>query len=103
MNMEERITQKNLENLVARINKMMNAPEAAWTKHENGKYTSNDGHYCLDYAYGGVKLARMSGSAGGQDDISRTGFVSKRELYEWMQAFLEGIWQTKKTFIEPLE
>ena len=50
-----------------------------------------DGNYHLDYAYSGVKLVMMCNIHGGISTISTDGFGTKRELYNWMTAFLAGI------------
>ncbi|MHC4271996.1 MAG: hypothetical protein ACYST2_06760 [Planctomycetota bacterium] len=90
--MAERITQKDLEYLVDRINEATDSPKACYTKvAETGPMKANIGNYHLDYAYGGVKLVRMVNERGGITDISRCGFGTKRELYNWMQAFLSGL------------
>ena len=87
----ERITQKDLEYLVKRINEATGNKTATHTKESDGTYTTNVGVYHLDYAYGGVKLVKMVNSGGGTREISRDGYGTKRELYSWMQAFLSGM------------
>ena len=69
-------TMKQLENIVARLNKM-NGFEAV------GYNTV--GAYILDSAYGGWKLAKIVNTSGGQIDVSTGGFISKREL--WNQIY----------------
>lgn len=86
----ERITQKDLEWQVKRINKATKSPTAPYTRTD-GKTTGNIGNYHLDYAYGGVKLVRMVSDGGGIEEISRDGFGTKRQLYSWLQAFLAGL------------
>jgi hypothetical protein len=88
----DRITQKDLEILRDRINKATNSPLEPYSKDEpTGRLWSNVDHYHLDYAYGGVKLARMVNQSGGITVISTGGYGTKRELYNWMQAFLAGL------------
>jgi hypothetical protein len=87
----ERITQKNLEYLVKRINEITGSPAESWTRKSNGDYSANVGNYHLDYAYGGVSLERMTRTTGSVNMISGIGHVPKRELYNWMRAFLAGI------------
>ncbi len=92
----ERITQKDLGYLVKRINEVTASPDIPWRRNgREGKrsagFTANIGNYHLDYAYGGVKIVRMVNEGGGITDISRNGFGTKRELYNWMQAFLAGL------------
>ena len=92
--MSNTITQKDLENLVARINEATKSPETPWN-HDDGKITANIGNYHLDYAYGGVKLERMCNEGGGVNTVSTAwvygGYGTKRELYNWMKAFLSGM------------
>lgn len=83
------ITKHDLEAVVERINRATNSPPTPYTK-TGDKYVSNIGNYHLDWAYGGVRLVRMNNEGGGIQSIL-PGFVSKRELYEKMQAFLRGV------------
>lgn len=87
-----RITEKDLDAVVKRINVMTGSPEASYTTYqENGKkkYRSNPGNYHLQSAYGGHGLVRMSNNGGGVESIIG-GYFPKRELYERMQAFIVG-------------
>ena len=86
----KRITHKDLEFLIDRINKATKSPLAAYTKTDK-EYKANIGNYHLDGAYGGVKLVRVCSDGGGIEEISLGGFGTKRELYQWMQAFLAGL------------
>ena len=87
----DRITQKDLEVLADRINEVTGSPMATYTKTDKPPYKANIGNYHLSYAYGGVKLERMHNEGGGVQTISTDGYGTKRELYNWMQAFLSGI------------
>lgn len=89
----ERITQKDLEYLVKRINEATNSPLEPYTKDADGNFATNIDNYHLDYAYGGAKLIRMCNLGGGISTISTGGYGTKRELYHWMTAFLAGISQ----------
>lgn len=85
----ERITQKDLQNLVDRIN------EATGNKlepYDNSKprCNPNPNVYYLDWAYGGVCLVQMVDKGTGVRSIL-PGFGTKRELYNKMQAFLSGL------------
>jgi len=86
----ERIRQKDLEYQADRINELTESPRTPYT-NVDGKITGNIGNYHLDYAYGGVKLVRMSNTHGGINVISTDGFGTKRELYNWMNAFIAGL------------
>jgi hypothetical protein len=85
-----RITNKDLETLVTKINKLTNSPMKYATKTETG-IKCNPGHYHLDRAYGGIKLVRTCNEGGGIEEISRYGYGTKRELYQWMHAFIGGL------------
>lgn len=88
-----RITQKDLEYLVKRINEVTKSPTEPYTRptQADNSFKSNIGNYHLDYAYGGVKLVRMVNPHGGITEISDGGFGTRRELYNWMRAFLNGL------------
>ena len=81
-----RITDKDLQDLVDRINERTGSPMQPWS---NGQ--SNIGNYHIDNAYGGVALARMVNTAGSTERISLGGFDTKRNLYTWMEAYLCGL------------
>jgi len=85
-----RISIKDLEAQVKRINKLTNSPETEYTKI-NGKLIGNIGNYHLDQAYGGVKLVRMRNESGGIEEITRTGFTTKRDLYFQLDAIITGL------------
>jgi hypothetical protein len=82
----ERITTKQLEAVVERINRMTNSP---LTPYSNGK--PNAHCYHLDWAYGGVSLVRMAEVGTGISHPIGGGFFTKKELYFRMQAFICGL------------
>jgi hypothetical protein len=90
----QRVTEKELDGIVARINRMTENPETSYTKSANGKYSQNAGNYHLSWAYGGVTLHQMMES--GSHDVLRCGYVSKRELRGLLFAFIDGIALEKK-------
>ena len=112
--MSDRITQRDLEAVCARINRAVNGDEGKITRVKNGETwdewppympVSDDGLrtryeqapniYTISYAYGGAALHRncdvdAAGESHGVHDVF--GYhMPKRELYERMQAFLRGI------------
>lgn len=96
--MSNRITVKNLEWLVSRINDALGVPQEPY-KHDadgkairdaNGRMTANAGTVYLGGAYGGYRFEQMC-KGGGCRDLSSSGYCSKRELYEIGQAYLHGI------------
>ena len=64
--------------------------EEPYTKTD-GKYKANIGNYHLDGAYGGYKLAQMVNEGGGIRDILRCGYTTKKDLYQLMNAYLNGV------------
>ena len=71
--MSNRTTQSDLDNLLRYL-----------------RTEQPDRDYGLDYAYGGVRLV----CNGGSREVSPRG--SKRETYEWIQAFRAGWWAARR-------
>lgn len=88
--MGTRVNQKQLEAVVARINRITKSPETSYTKIGD-KFKANIGNYHLDYAYGGVALHRMVSDGGGITDVLRVGHVPKREILNLMFAYIQGL------------
>lgn len=84
----ERITEKQLEAVVERVNRATESPLASWTKTATGT-KANLGNYHLEYAYGYVSLNRMVTDGGGVERILPGG--TKRELYHQLHAYLAGL------------
>ncbi len=89
--MTDRITNRNLEAVVARINRTFNEKEEAYTREPDGTFHANIGTFTLDGAYGGVALFRIMNEGGGVTDVLRTGHTTKRNLYDQLFAFLAGV------------
>ena len=88
--MAQQVTKRDLEGVVKRINLAAGMPLTPYTK-SGGKYIANIGNYHLDWAYGGVKLSRMSSAGGGTSDPLYSGYTTKRELYNMLHAFVNGM------------
>ena len=86
-----RITNKDLEAVVRRINTMTNNPIEPYTKGEDGCFHSNVGNYHISGAYGGVSLHQMSNEQGGIRDVFSCGHTTKKDLYNRMQAYINGL------------
>lgn len=86
-----RVTEKELEAIVGRINRMTGSPDTAYTRQPEGRMKANIGNYHLSYAYGGVQLVRMTNEGGGVSNVLGTGHVPKRELAGLMYAFINGL------------
>ena len=84
--MSTRITDKDLDAIAARINRITNSPAAPYI---DGK--AQVGNYHISHAYGGVCLHRMSNTSGGVSSPLSIGHVTKRELANLMYAFICGL------------
>ena len=84
----ERISEKQLQAVVDRINSVTHSPTASYTKNGKGRMKANVGHYHLEFAYGRIGLSRMVNESGGVETIFNGG--TKRELYDQLHAFLKG-------------
>jgi hypothetical protein len=81
-----RITEKHLQAIVDRLNRITGSPEAPYI---DGK--AQIGNYHLSHDYGGVCLHRMHNDGGGVSSPLSTGHVTKRELAGLLHAFIAGI------------
>ena len=91
-----RITKDILDRVVTRINDMTGNVDEPWTKSDSGQIQANIGNYHLSGAYGGYSLHQIT-EGGGVRDVLSCGHVSKRELYNRMHAFIEGLYTAKET------
>ncbi len=89
--MSRRVSIKDLESIVERINRITDSPLTSYVKSKDGKYTAQIGNYHLDGAYGGYALHRMHNEGGGIEDVLRVGHVSKPELQRLLFAFINGL------------
>ena len=88
--MNNRTTISLLNQLVEQINIETNSPLTIRT-HKDGKSTANVGHYCLDQAYGGVQLSRVTNTSGAERNVFTDGFTTKKEQERLIRAFLNGL------------
>ena len=89
--MPNRITEKDLQYLVSRMNEITGQPAEQYTQDEAGKFRSNIGNYHLSFAYGGVTLHQMVNDGGGVTTPLGGGYFTKRELAVKLGAFIAGI------------
>ena len=89
--MSTRITQRDLDGLINRLNRITNSPATYSDKQPDGKFKANVGHYHLDQAYGGVKLARVYNEGGGITTPCSMGYETKRDAYGIIAAYIAGI------------
>ena len=88
-----RITQKDLEAVVSRINRICGTPATPYAMIPDGSFAPNANCYHLSYAYGGVQLVQMSSTIGctGVRNVLGTGHIPKADLYNRMQSFISGL------------
>ena len=86
-----RITNKQLEGMVDHLNKVTGNEVRPYTRDDNGKYKANIGNYHLSGAYGGVALHQMLTPGGGIRDVFKSGHGPKRDLYNRITSFIDGI------------
>lgn len=92
--MATRITDKDLNNRCDYLNKLTGspaAPYAPWVEGQPNTQRAQVGNFHISGAYGGVQLHRISNTGGGVSTPLNTGYVTKRELYEALSAFIAGI------------
>ena len=82
------IKKKDLEEMVDLINTLTESPKKPYSKDKNGKFQANLGNYHLNFAYGGVRLCRMT-EGGGSPDISDR--HTKKELKIFLSGFLSAL------------
>lgn len=85
------ITEKDLRNLVRILNEETGNPVEYIDKETR---RCNPGHFHLDIAYGGYALSRTCSDSGGASNIIPRG--TKRELYDRIQSFRDGIYYAKQ-------
>ena len=85
-----RTTIKHLEGLINRLNVLTGSP-TEYSTRTGGKFSANVGHYCLDQAYGGVKLQRVVNTGGGVANPVSMGYETKKDAYYIIAAFVAGV------------
>jgi len=84
------ITEKDLEGMLLRLNRVAGTPTTPYTKLPSGKHRANIGNYHLDFAYGGVKVVQMDNNGGGIRTITQ-GYETKRNCYNQLYMYIRGI------------
>lgn len=88
-----RTTNKQIEALTLRINKLLGKPETSWTKLADGKQVANIGHYHHWATDNGHNLAVMCTEGGGIHSVLYA--PTRRELAASLNAFILGISEGK--------
>ena len=89
--MRDRITEKDLEGLCDVLNEVTGSPPKSYLRKDDGQLVGQIGNFHLNYAYGGVELHRMGNEHGGISCPLGNGHGTKRELWNKMHAFIDGI------------
>jgi hypothetical protein len=89
-----RISIKDIEARISYLNKITGSPDTTYNKIDS-KLSANIGNYHLSQAYGGCALYRIDNESGGVQDISRIGYASKKDIYNWINAYIAGIQDSK--------
>ena len=85
-----KITITDLNRAIDRLNRRTGNPLEPYTRTGENTVKSNAGCFVLDGAYGGYKLSQIV-DGGGQRDVLRVGYKSKRDTYNLIHAFVDGI------------
>ena len=86
-----RVSKKMLENKVDQLNKITNSPMKYYRTDRGGNGTVSIDHFCISGAYGGYELQRTCNNGGGVRTFFNTGHIPKKELYNLICAFIDGI------------
>lgn len=89
--MTNRITDSMLEARIRRLNELTGSPLTPWSQID-GKNVANVGNFHLSCAYGGVCLHRMSNKSGGVSTPLVSYHTTKRDLYDRINSFMDGIY-----------
>lgn len=87
----ERISERMLQTRVDWLNDLTDQPKTSYTRDEGGKLRANIGNYHLSHAYGGVNLCQMVNEDGGVTTIFSCGHIPKRQLFDRLCAYMDGI------------
>tara|TARA_R100001163_G_scaffold33968_1_gene26289 strand:- start:24623 stop:24919 length:297 start_codon:yes stop_codon:yes gene_type:complete len=86
-----KITIKDLESKIDRLNTITNNPLKSYLQNEQGQYESQVGNYCLAGAYGGYELHQIVNTGGGITTPLNTGYTSKKALWYAIDNYMSGI------------
>jgi len=90
--MSKRTTEKELQSLVDRINKLTGNPNTQYTKGTDGRFKANIGNYHIYYAYySGVQLNQTIDERDAVTCPLSTEYHSKKELADQLRAFITGL------------
>ena len=85
-----RITKRDLQAGIDRLNRITGNPMTPWTRDEDDKMTANLGNYHLSQAYGGYCVHQMHNPGGGVNAPVTHGHIPARDCYERLHSFING-------------
>lgn len=86
-----RTTEKSLEDLVLRLNKIANTSTTPYAKNpKTDQFEAQIGNFHLDSAYGRTALHEMLSDTGGVYDVFH-GHYTKREMHLLLWGFIQGL------------
>ena len=80
-----------LEARIEYLNKLTNSPATPYTRTESGNLVANVGNFHLSHAFDGVCLHRMRNESGGVTTPIVSFHITKRDLYDRINAYIDGI------------
>ena len=87
-----RITQKDVDCQLKRLNDLTNNPTSTW---ENGKHTIGNIHTVGQYGY--TTIMQTVNDGGGCHSLASG--LTKREAYQWIRAAIEGIYLKNRLYL----
>jgi len=84
-----RITDRDIEQGLQRLNELAGRPLQPYVKNPDGKYHAQVGNFHYSAAFGGYQLEEMGGEHGGTRTFG--GFGTKRELLTRINAMIDGL------------
>lgn len=104
--MTNRITNAMIERRAEYLNDLLGVAQAMYQTRDVvdgkpvGDLVANAGHCYLAGAYGGFKIEQMC-AGGGSRDLLSMGFDTKRNVYDRLNAYIDGLQAGKEKFGEP--
>jgi len=85
-----RITRKDLQSIIDRLNLATGSPVEPYVKGDDGRFHAQPGCWHIHGAYGGFALHRMVNAGGGVSDPFGH-YMPARDLYNRIYAMLIGL------------
>lgn len=98
--MTNKITDAHLNSLCDTLNILTDSPSTPYKPNKEGKLIACPGNFHISHAYGGVCLQRIHNEGGAVSNPLSSGHITKRALYNEMQAMIRGIELVQKGTIK---